>query len=81
MYALAIIPFTHFHSGDYATANAQLDEAILLADEKDALFWKAWAMTQRGCVLALTGKPSDAVSTPGSLRGDQRDQLCGCCYI
>ena len=26
MYALVITPFTHFHCGDYATANAQLDE-------------------------------------------------------
>ena len=63
---------THFHSGNYATANAQLDEAILLADEKGALFWKAWATMQRGCVLALTGKPSHAVHTINSksLRGD-----------
>jgi tetratricopeptide (TPR) repeat protein len=66
MYALAIIPFTHFHSGDYATANAQLDEAVLLADEKGALIWKAWATMQRGCVLALAGKPSDAVHTINS---------------
>jgi predicted ATPase len=63
MYALIITPFTHFHRGDYATANAQLDEAIQLADEKDAMFWKAWGMMQRGCVLTLTGKPSDAVET------------------
>jgi tetratricopeptide (TPR) repeat protein len=57
MYALIITPFTHFLRSDYATANAQLDEAIQLADEKDAVFWKAWGMMQRGCVLALTGKP------------------------
>ena len=63
MYALIITPFTHFHRGDYEAANAQLDEAIQLADEKDAVFWKAWGMMQRGCVLALTGKPSDAVET------------------
>jgi predicted ATPase len=63
MYALIITTFTHFHRGDYATANAQLDEAIQLADEKDAMFWKVWGMVQRGCVLAFTGKPSDAVET------------------
>ena len=61
MYALTIIPFTHFQCGNYTTANAQLDEALALADEKGALFWKAWATMQRGSVLALTGKPSDAV--------------------
>jgi tetratricopeptide (TPR) repeat protein len=61
MYALTIISFTHFHRGNYTTANAQLDEADALADEKGALFWKSWGMMQRGCVLALTGKPSDAV--------------------
>jgi predicted ATPase len=63
MYALIITTFTHFHRGDYATANAQLDEAIQLADQKDAMFWKVWGIVQRGCVLAFTGKPSDAVET------------------
>jgi len=32
-----------------------------LADEKGALLWKAIGMAQRGCVMALTGKASDAV--------------------
>ena len=31
--------------------------------KKAPLFWKAWGMMQRGCVLALTGKASDAVET------------------
>ena len=34
---------------------------IALADEKGALFWKAFGMSMQGCVLALTGKASDAV--------------------
>ena len=38
-----------------------LDELVALADEKDALFWKAGGMLMRGCLLALTGKASDAV--------------------
>jgi tetratricopeptide (TPR) repeat protein len=42
MYALVLISFTHFQCGNYATANAQLDELVALADEKGALFWKAW---------------------------------------
>ena len=36
---------------------------VALADEKGALFWKAGGMMYRGCVLALTGKASDAVQT------------------
>ena len=32
-----------------------------LADEKGAAFWKARGMLNQGCVLALTGKASDAV--------------------
>ena len=63
MHALAHAPFTYCHCGNYATAKAQCDEGIALADEKGALFWKAWAMMNQGCVLVLTGKASDAVAT------------------
>jgi class 3 adenylate cyclase/predicted ATPase len=48
---------------DYAAAAAQLDECIALAEEKGAALFKALAKAQRGCVLALTGKASDAVQT------------------
>jgi hypothetical protein len=34
---------------------------MALADKKSALFWKARGMMNWGCVLALTGKPADAV--------------------
>ena len=61
MYALATHRFTHILCGNYATANAQADELVALADEKGALFWKAYGMLSQGCVLALTGKASDAV--------------------
>ena len=61
MYALVITPFTYLHCGDFATANAQLADAIQLAEQKDAVFWKAWAMMQSGCVHVLSGKPEDAV--------------------
>ncbi len=49
--------------GNYARANAQVDEVVALADEKGALFWKTGGMLATGCVLAMTGKPSDAVQT------------------
>ncbi len=61
MYALVITPFTYLHCGDFATANAQLADAIQLAEQKDAVFWKAWAMMQSGCVQVLSSKPEDAV--------------------
>ena len=63
MYALNFSAWTHIHCGNYAAANALVDELVALADEKGSLFWKAWGMMQRGCVLALTGKASDAVQT------------------
>jgi predicted ATPase len=61
MLALCYAWMTHFYCGNYAAANAEADEAVDLADEKGALFWKAHAMKDQGCVLALRGKDSDAV--------------------
>ena len=40
-----------------------IDECIALAEEKGAVFLKALATAQRGCVLAHTGKASDAIQT------------------
>jgi hypothetical protein len=34
-----------------------------LKDQTGSLFWAAWGMMQRGCLLALTGKASEAVET------------------
>src|SRR4029077_10679242 len=61
MYALNQTAFTHIFCGNYATANAQLDEVVALADEKGALYWKALGIALQGWVLALSGKASDAV--------------------
>ena len=61
MYALHVTLITLFHCGKFATANALVDELVALADEKDALYWKADGMLMRGCLLALTGKASDAI--------------------
>ena len=49
MYALFTAAFTHILCGNYATANAQADELVALADEKAAMFWKAQAMLTQGC--------------------------------
>jgi predicted ATPase len=61
MFALARASGRHTSCGNYATANALLDELVVLADEKGALLWKGEGMINRGCLLALTGKASDAV--------------------
>jgi predicted ATPase len=60
MLALWHASFTHILCGDYTAADAQSDEIVAVADEKGALQWKAEGTVNRGWVLALTGKTSDA---------------------
>ena len=66
MYALFSVTWTHIHCGNYAAANALADELVAVADQKGALFWKAFGMLHQGRVLALTGQASDAVHMLGS---------------
>ena len=47
--------------GKYAAANTRADEVAALADQKGAFFWNAAGKVHKGCVLAVTGKASDAV--------------------
>ena len=61
MPALAVTSVTHILCRNYATAKAQADELVALADEKGVPLWKALGMKVQGCLLAMTGKPSDAV--------------------
>ena len=61
MYALFLTSFPHIWCGNYATANAQSDECVALADEKGALLWKVLGMLVRGWLFAQLGKGSDAV--------------------
>ncbi len=56
-YALSRAAGTHTWRGNYAAADAQLDELIALADEKG----KALGTAMRGQLFALTGNASDAV--------------------
>ena len=63
MYVLNFSAWTHIHCGNYATTNALVDEFRALKDQAGSVFWGAWGMMQRGCLLALTGKASDAVQT------------------
>jgi class 3 adenylate cyclase/predicted ATPase len=63
MHALAYASFIQIQCGNYPTANALIEELVALANEKDALLWKATAMTHRGWLFARTGKAWDAVHT------------------
>jgi predicted ATPase len=62
MYALGNATiFARLHCGRYTLATAELEELLVLADEKSALFWKALGMLTKSCLLALKGKNSDAI--------------------
>jgi predicted ATPase len=64
--ALILASLTLILCGKYASANEQSAEAIALAQEKGASYFK-WAATMvQGCVMALTGNASNAVPTIGS---------------
>ncbi|HVR58184.1 MAG TPA: hypothetical protein VMT72_15315, partial [Pseudolabrys sp.] len=52
---------SHILCGNYGTAKAQSDELVKLADEKSSALWKAFGILLQGCVLALSGRASDAV--------------------
>jgi predicted ATPase len=60
-YALYHASGPHIWRGNYAAANALVDELIALADEKGILYWKALGMLQQAWLLALTGRASDAI--------------------
>jgi predicted ATPase len=59
--ALSCTSLTHVSSGNYEATNRQTEEAIALADEKAAPFWKAIGTMNRGWLCAQNGKFADAV--------------------
>jgi predicted ATPase len=61
MHAMSVNCLTQLISSNYATAQAQSDEMIGLAEDKGSNYWKASGMLRRAGVLALTGKASNAV--------------------
>jgi predicted ATPase len=63
MYALLVASITQIICGNFAAAFAHVNELIALTDKTGSSFWGAWGIMQRGCLLALTGKPSEAVET------------------
>ena len=84
MYALGITPLIHILNGDYATANALLDELASLVDEKKALHWKGQSMAVRGWLFCLGAAPrtQSQQSSPGSPNTVPREptHFCQCCY-
>jgi tetratricopeptide (TPR) repeat protein len=61
IYARIWAPLTQMHCGNYAAANSQLEELLILVEEKGALFWKAPVMLYVATILVLLGKAADAV--------------------
>ena len=56
IYALFHASWPYIECGNYARAKAVVDEAVALADEKGALFWRAFGMVYQGRLLAMTGE-------------------------
>jgi class 3 adenylate cyclase/predicted ATPase len=61
MFALNYTSLPHIFRGDYAKAKAVVDELVVLADEKGTLIWKASGLSLQGILLALSGKPAEAI--------------------
>ena len=61
IFALIITSTTRINCADYTATKAQLDEAVALAGEKGASFWKVAGTVFQGCLSSLTGKAVDAV--------------------
>ena len=72
IYALGHAALTQTERRDYAKASALLDKAIALADEKRAVFWKALATVNQGCVFAFTGDASKAIQAAPLMAGISR---------
>ena len=71
LFALGGTALTHLCWRDYAAAAMHLDECIALAQEK-VPFWRSFAECQRGCVLAQTGKPAEAIPAISTAMAGQR---------
>jgi tetratricopeptide (TPR) repeat protein len=61
LFALTLPSRTHIQCGNYMIVKTRSAQAIALADEKNAMWLRAYGTLNHGCVLALTGKADDAV--------------------
>jgi predicted ATPase len=62
LFALTLTALTHICCREHAAATAHLEECITFAQE-EAPYMKYLAAANRGCVLAQTGKASEAIQT------------------
>jgi predicted ATPase len=61
MVALWLASSTNMLCGNYIAATAEADELVALTDEKTVSMWRGLGILNRGCLLVLSGKCSDAV--------------------
>jgi predicted ATPase len=61
LHTLYWVSLPYFYCGKYAAAKPLFGELVALAENKSAEHWKPVGMLQRGCELALSGSPADAV--------------------
>lgn len=66
MHTLSWVILIQILCGGYVTASRLVNELMNLADDKGTLFWKAWAMMNKGLLLALTGKVLDGIHASSS---------------
>jgi predicted ATPase len=60
LYALMLTTATHWCLGEDSVAKARANEILALAEEKDALFFKAVGAAWLGVSFALAGNPAEA---------------------
>jgi predicted ATPase len=65
IYALFHGSWPYIECGNYAKAKAVVDEVVALADEKGALFWRAFGMVYQGRLSAVTGESRVHTITSG----------------
>ena len=75
MHALVYASFTLIQCGDYAAANAELDEVVTVADEKGVVFWLGWARMEQGRLFAMTGRAAEAIQLISSVRTARTEAL------
>ena len=61
MVALFSASLTCALCGEYAKTNKLADEQVVLADQKDARFWKSFGILLQGWIFGLTGNALKAV--------------------
>jgi predicted ATPase len=65
IYALFHASWTYIECGNYVKAKTVVDEVVALADQKGALFWRAFGMVYQGRLPAVTGESRVHMITSG----------------